>query len=165
MPISTILFAKVLTFVSHLIYISSVCKVVAFLGGTLPGYTLLHLKQFSIFGMITRLPSLLFSPNMDSRFSRFLNPQLSLGSSKLETCVFSTSFPIPSLSYKIHWRRSYSINLSSQQLSTIGRWNFVQKPQAWNPLHTSNQSTCLTHAYTQYGHPVVPILLSATRPV
>ena len=32
-------------------------SVVAFLGGTLPGYALLHLKQFSIFGMITRLQS------------------------------------------------------------------------------------------------------------
>ena len=32
-------------------------SVVAFLGGTLPGYALLHLKLFSIFGMITRLQS------------------------------------------------------------------------------------------------------------
>ena len=32
-------------------------SIVAFLGGVLPGYALLHLKQFSIFGMITRLSS------------------------------------------------------------------------------------------------------------
>ena len=32
-------------------------SIVAFQGGTLPGYALLHLKQFSIFGMITRLSS------------------------------------------------------------------------------------------------------------